>query len=87
MILIGILTLLFSILQILFAPLSLPEFPPEITQYLYQLLDTIKSALPLIWVAFDKSVVSICLLLVIACMNFERIWFFIIWLLKKMRLR
>lgn len=86
MILYGILYVILEFLKLIFAPISLPDFPPQLTEYLYQVLDAITGALPLIWVFFNKSVVAICLTLVVACMNFQRIYFFIIWLLRKFKL-
>lgn len=86
MIIFGILSVVFGLLQVLFSPISLPDFPPEITHYLYQALDAIKGALPLLWVFFDKSVVTVCIVIVLAVINFEKIYFFIIWLLKKLKM-
>lgn len=86
MIIFGILSIIFGFLQIIFAPISLPDFPPEIVVYLQQALDAVKGALPLIWVFFDKSVVTVCIVIVLAVINFEKIYFFIIWLLKKLKM-
>lgn len=86
MIIYGILSIIFGFLQIIFAPISLPDFPPEIVVYLRQALDAVKGALPLIWVFFDKSVVTVCIVIVLAVINFEKIYFFIIWLLKKLKM-
>lgn len=86
MIVYGILYVIFCVLKVIFAPISLPDFPPQITQYLYQAIDTISNGLPLLWVFFDKSVVTVCLALVLACMNFERIYYFIMWVLRKFKL-
>lgn len=86
MIINGILTVIFELLKVLFSPISLPEFPADITMFLYQVLDAITGALPIVWVFFDKSVVVTCIFIVVAVFNFEKIYFFIIWLLKKLKM-
>lgn len=84
MIIYGILSIVFGLLQVLFSPLSLPDFPVEITEKLYDILDIISDALPLLWVYFDKPVVTVCLGVALALMAFEKLYEFIMWIVAKL---
>lgn len=83
MILMALLKLLFVVLQALFSWLSLPAMPEEITTVVDGIMQYIIDALPLIWVFFDKDVVTVCLVVVIACVNFDKVYDLLMWILAK----
>lgn len=83
MILIGLLKLIFLILQALFSWLNLPEMPEGITSVVDSVIGYVTDALPLLWVFFDKDLVGICLVVAVACMEFEKVYDLLMWVLAK----
>lgn len=86
MILLGLLKVLFTVLQVLFGWLSLPDMPVEISGVVDQIVGYIVDALPLIWVFFDKKVVTVCLVVALACSNFDKAYDLLMWILAKLPL-
>lgn len=84
MILMALFKMLFAVLQVLFSWLSLPDFPLEITEVITEMLGYITDALPLLWLFFDKKVVTACLVIALACANFEKIYDLLMWILAKL---
>lgn len=84
MIIKGILDIIFGLLKVLFGWIDLPDMPEAITNVIDQVIGYIKDGLPVIWVFFDKDVVSVVLVLVLAIVNFDKLYYFIMWLLKKL---
>lgn len=84
MILKGILDIIFGLLKTLFGWIDLPDMPETITNVIDQVIGYIVDGLPVIWVFFDKQVVTVVLVLVLAIVNFDKIYYFIMWLLKKL---
>lgn len=86
MIILGLLELVFGILQVLFSWLNLPDMPEEITSIIDSVVEYVVDALPLIWCFLDKDVVTVCLVISLACMNFEKVYYFLMWILAKVKL-
>lgn len=84
MILLGLFKVLFSVLQALFGWLNLPDMPSEITGIVDTIMGYIVDALPLLWMFFDKSVVTVCLVIALACTNFDKIYDLLMWILAKL---
>lgn len=84
MIIKGILDIIFGLLKILFGWINLPDMPEAITNVIDQVVGYIVEGLPVVWVFFDKQVVSVALVLVLAIVNFDKLYYFIMWLLKKL---
>lgn len=84
MIIKGILDIIFGLLKILFGWINLPDMPEVITNVIDQVVGYIVEGLPVVWVFFDKQVVSVALVLVLAIVNFDKLYYFIMWLLKKL---
>lgn len=84
MIIIGLLTAVFQLLQLLFSWMSLPDMPVEITSVVDGIMGYIVDALPLLWVFFDKKLVTVCLVIALACTNFDKVYDFIMWILAKL---
>lgn len=84
MIILGLLKIIFMVLQALFSWLSLPQMPEEITTVVDGVIGYIKDALPLIWVFFDKSVVTVCLAVALVCANFDKVYDLLMWVLAKL---
>lgn len=75
---------LFAVLKALFSWLSLPDMPQEITGVVDTVMGYVVDALPLLWVFFDKSVVTVCLVVALACTNFDKIYDLLMWILAKL---
>lgn len=77
------LNLIFTVLKFLFSWLNLPDMPEKITSIIDGVIGYIIDGLPLLWVFFDKSVVSVCLVIALACTNFDKIYDLLMWILAK----
>lgn len=86
MILLALLNMLFAVLKVLFSWLSLPDMPDAITSVVDGVMQYIIDALPLIWLFFDKSVVTVCLVIALACTNFDKVYDLLMWILAKLPL-
>lgn len=84
MIIMALLELLFGILKVLFGWLQLPDMPIEITSVIDEVKTYIIDALPIIWCFFDKKITTICLGISLACVNFEKIYYFLMWIIAKL---
>ncbi len=83
MILLGLLEVIFGVLKALFSWLSLPDMPVEVSSVVDSVIGYIIDALPLLWVFFDKKVVTVCLVVALACSNFEKVYDLLMWVLAK----
>lgn len=83
MILLGLLKVVFAVLKALFSWLSLPDMPSEISSVVDGVMVYVIDALPLLWVFFDKKVVSVCLPIALACANFEKVYDLLMWVIAK----
>lgn len=86
MILLAFLEVLFLVLQALFSWLNLPAFPADLTAVVDDMVGYITDALPLIWLFFDKSIVTTCLVISLACVNFDKVYDLLMWILAKLPL-
>lgn len=84
MILLALLKMLFAVLKVLFGWLSLPDMPAEITGIVDTMVGYVVDALPLLWLFFDKSLVTVCLVVALACMNFDKVYDLLMWVLAKL---
>lgn len=83
MIILALLKVIFAVLKILFSWLSLPPMPEEITNIVDGIVGHVIDALPVLWLFFDKKVVSVCLVVALACTNFDKIYDLLMWILAK----
>lgn len=83
MILLALLNVIFALLKVLFSWLDLPDFPAELTAVVDDMIGYVVDALPLLWVFFDKSVVTVCLVIALACANFDKVYDLLMWVLAK----
>lgn len=86
MILLGLLKMLFAVLKVLFGWLNLPDMPAAISSVVDEIVGYVVDALPLVWVFFDKSVVTVCLVVALACSNFDKAYDLLMWILAKLPL-
>lgn len=84
MILLALLDFIFGILKVLFSWINLPDMPVEITSVIDQVLQYIIDGLPIIWCFLDKKVTTVCLGIALACMNFEKVYDFTMWIIAKL---
>lgn len=86
MIITGIIELLVIVIELLFYPFNMPDMPDLVVEYIELMKEYIMDGAGLLWVFFDKRVVTVCLGLVLAVMVFERGYWFTMWILKKSKL-
>lgn len=86
MIIYGILSILIELITFLFGWLNLPDMPEVLTQYIDVMMGYIVDGLPLLWLFFDKSVVTVCLVIALACVNFDKVYGFTMWIIAKLPL-
>lgn len=86
MILLALFNLIFSVLKVLFSWLNLPDMPQEISSVVDGIVSYITDALPLLWVFFDKTVVTVCIVVAFACVNFDKVYDMLMWILAKIPL-
>lgn len=83
MILLALFNLIFAVLKVLFGWLSLPAMPDDISSVVAEILGYIKNGLPILWLFVDKSLTGTCLVVAVACMNFDKIYDMLMWILAK----
>lgn len=83
MIIKGILELFFSLLQIVFSPISLPPLPVGVSKVLDQCINWIMGGYDLVGVFVDLSMVKALIPIVIVIANLDKIWSFIMFILRK----
>ena len=83
MIIKGLFELVFGLLQIVFAPINLPDLPSGIQSIIDQLVNLMVSAVGLFGVFFDLNVVKFLIPVVLVIVNLDRIWNMIMFILRK----
>lgn len=83
MIIMSFLNLIFSVLKLLFSWMSLPDFPPLIAELLDMFKEFLGMGLGLLYCFVDADVVKICLMVVLACLSFEKVYDLLMWILAK----
>ena len=78
-----LLELIFGLLQIVFAPINLPDLPDGIHVVIERFVEIISSAVGLFSVFVDFTVVKWLLPVVVAIVFFDRIWKLIMFILRK----
>lgn len=84
MIIYGLLVIILELLKVLFGWLNLPDMPPELVVYIDNALSLISDGLPILWCYFDKNVVQVCLVIALACVAFDKVYDFLMWILAKL---
>ena len=83
MIIKGILELFFSLLQIVFSPIALPQLPAKASSYLDQCIDWILGGYNVIGMFIDLGIVKTLIPIVIVIANLDKVWSFIMFILRK----
>lgn len=83
MIIEALLNLIFGLLKLVFGWLELPAFPEALTSSINQFFDLIFQNLTLLGFFIRPSTIAICVPVLILIINFERIYKFTMWLLRK----
>lgn len=83
MIIKAILQLVFSLLQIVFSPISLPKLPDYANSYLDEFINWILLGYDLLCVFLDMKMVKVFIPIVIVIANLDKIWSFIMFILRK----
>lgn len=83
MIIKGILELVFSLLQIVFSPISLPQLPAKASDYLDQFIEWILGGYNFLGSFIDLTMVKTFIPIVIVIANLDKVWSFIMFILRK----
>lgn len=83
MIIKGLFNLVLSLLQIIFAPINLPDLPIGLQNIFDGLLSAMLSAIGLFEVFVRPSTLQLLIPIVIVLVNFEKLWNGIMFILKK----
>ena len=83
MIIKGILELFFSLLQIVFCPISLPQLTPKSCYYIVEFYNWIMGGYNFIAIFIDVNMVKTLIPIVIVIANLDKIWSFIMFILRK----
>lgn len=79
----GILELVFTLLQIVFSPISLPKLPDYANKFLDEFINWILSGYDLLCVFVDMKMVISLIPIVIVISNLDKVWSFIMFILRK----
>lgn len=83
MIIKGLFNLVLALMQIIFAPINLPQLPAGIQTIFDTLLTAMLNAVGLFEVFVRPSTLQLLIPIVIVLINFEKLWNGIIFILKK----
>lgn len=83
MIIESLLNLLYTFLEFVFSGISLPALPSEAQIIIDTTLDYMISMVGIVGLFFDWDYIIILIPFLIAIINFERIWDFIMFILRK----
>lgn len=83
MIIKGLFNLVLALMQIIFAPINLPQLPSGIQTIFDNLLTAMLNAVGLFEVFVRPSTLQLLIPIVIVLVNFEKLWNGIIFILKK----
>ena len=83
MIIKGLFNLVLALLQIIFAPINLPQLPSGLQNIFDGLLSAMLSAVGLFEVFVRPTTLQLLIPIVIVLINFEKLWNGIIFILKK----
>lgn len=83
MIIKGILELFFSLLQIVFSPIALPQLPEKASGYLDDFIAWILRGYNFLGSFIDLSMVKTFIPIVIVIANLDKVWSFIMFILRK----
>lgn len=83
MIIKGLLELIFSLLQIIFSPIDIAPLPSDIQKILDKFIDWIISGYSILDIFVDMRVVKYLIPIVIVVANLDKVWSFIMFILRK----
>lgn len=83
MIIKGLFELVFTLLQIVFAPVNLPDLPDRIQSVIDEFVSVITGALGIVGLFLDMNVVKLLIPVVLVVANFEKVWSLIMFVLRK----
>lgn len=83
MIIKGLFELVFGLLQIVFAPINLPDLPEVVQNVIDRLVDLMTSVIGIVAVFIDMEVVKVLIPVVIVIANFDKVWNMIMFILRK----
>lgn len=78
-----LLNLIFSLLKFVFSWLELPSFPEELTNSINSFLDLIFDNVTLLGFFIRPTTLTICIPILIILLNFDKVYKFTMWILKK----
>lgn len=83
MIIKGLLSLILSLLEILFGWVSFPHMPAPIVTAVDTLMGAIADAVGFIWLIVPRELVIVGIPIILVLENFDKLYSVIMWILKK----
>lgn len=79
----SLLQVVFSLLQVIFSPINIPGLPEKVQNIFDEFVNWILSGYTIFSVFVDTSVVKLLIPIVIVIANLDKIWSFIMFILRK----
>ena len=79
----SVLTLFADALKVIFQWINLPQVPPNIQTVIDQFFEYLRSGMGFVYIFFDMSLVKILLPLLIAVINFDKVYKLVMFVLRK----
>ena len=83
MIIKGLFELVFGLLQIVFAPINLPDLPSAVQNVVDKFVSLITSVIGLVGVFVDMELLKVLIPIVIVIANLDKLWNMIMFILRK----
>lgn len=79
----SLLTMIASLIKLIFGWISLPDLPSSITTVIDKLFDVLTSSIGLMGVFIDLSMVKLLLPVLLIVINFDEVWKFSMFIVRK----
>jgi hypothetical protein len=79
----SVLNLFADALKVIFQWINLPQVPPNIQAVIDQFFEYLRSGMGFVYIFFDMSLVKILLPLLIAVINFDKVYKLVMFVLRK----
>lgn len=79
----AILNMVSALLQLVFGWINLPDLPASITSLIDEFFDYIRGGMGIIGIFLDLDVVRVLLPILIVVINFEEVWKFVMFIVRK----
>lgn len=75
---------LLEILYFVFSDVSIPQMPSGLLGVVETIKNIVIQGMPIVWMFLDKDITELCLSVALPLMYFEKIYEFVMWVVKKL---